>query len=169
MFELCVLFQVANDLKSGDLCIADSDRFRDYRLELLSWEQVGQELVSYGEQAGISTEPKPFIAQLRKQLEDRGRATDKGFPDNRYLRFENGEPILTPVEAVPDPEGLDQALSSIRERLEPIEILDAFADTEHGVPLSLEPKRTLKRRALLPAAIGSVVVALAARSHLSSR
>ena len=131
MFELCVLFQVANDFKSGDLCIADSDRFRDYRLELLSWEQVGQELASYGEQAGIATEPKPFIAQLRKQLEDRGRATDKGFPDNRYLRFENGEPILTPVEAVPDPEGLDQALSCIRERLEPIEILDAFADTEY--------------------------------------
>jgi hypothetical protein len=51
MFELCVLFQVANDLKSGDLCIADSDRFRDYRLELLSWEQVGKELASYGEQA----------------------------------------------------------------------------------------------------------------------
>jgi hypothetical protein len=78
MFELCVLFQVANDLKSGDLCIASSDRFRDYRLELLSWEKVGQ---------------------LRKQLEDRGRGTDKGFPENRYLRFENGEPILTPVEA----------------------------------------------------------------------
>ena len=28
MFELCVLFQVANDLKSGDLCIVHSDRFR---------------------------------------------------------------------------------------------------------------------------------------------
>ena len=32
---------------------------------------------------------------------------------------------------MPDPEGLDQALSLIKERLEPIEILDAFADTEH--------------------------------------
>ena len=33
------------------------------------------------------------------QLEERGRAADKSFPDNRYLRFEKGEPILTPVQA----------------------------------------------------------------------
>ncbi len=131
IFELCVVIQVANDLKSGDLCIAEGDRFRDYRLQLLPWEEVERELANYGEQAGIATEPKPFIAQVRKQLEERGRATDQGFPDNRYLRFEKGEPVLTPVEAVPDPEGLEHSLSLIKDRLEPIEILDAFADTEH--------------------------------------
>jgi hypothetical protein len=103
MLELCVVIQVANDLKSGDLCIPGSDKFRDYRLQLLSLEEVERELPSYGEQAGIATEPKTFIAQRRNQLEERGRAADKGFPDNRYLRFEKGDPILTPVEAVPDP------------------------------------------------------------------
>jgi hypothetical protein len=60
-----------------------------------------------------------------------GEIGRKGFPDNRYLRFEKGEPILTTVDAVPDPEGLDQYLSLIKERPEPIEILDAFADTEY--------------------------------------
>jgi hypothetical protein len=64
-------------------------------------------------------------------LEERGRAADKSFPDNRYLRFEKGEPILTPVQAAPDPDGLDQSLALIKERMEPIEILDAFADTEY--------------------------------------
>ena len=131
LFEICVVLQVANDLKSGDLCIPESDKFRDYRTQLLSWEDVHPRLSNYGEQAGIAIEPKAFITQLRNQLEAQGRATDNSFPANRHLRFENGEPILTPVEAVPDPEGLDQALSSIKERLEPIEILDAFADTEH--------------------------------------
>jgi TnpA family transposase len=131
LFELCVVTQVANDLKSGDLCIPEGDKFRDYRLQLLSWEEVERELASYSEQAGIAAGPKAFVAQLRNQLEERARATDKAFPDNRYLRFENGEPILTPVEAAPDPEGLDHSLSLIKERLEPIEILDAFADTEH--------------------------------------
>ena len=131
MLELCVVIQVPNDLKSGDLCIPGSDKFRDYRLQLLSWEEVERELPSYGEQAVIATERKPFIAQLHNQFEERGRAADKSFPDNRYLRFEKGEPFLTPVEAVPDPEGLDQSLSLIKERMEPIEILDAFADTEH--------------------------------------
>jgi hypothetical protein len=50
MLELCVVIQVANDLKSGDLCIPGSDKFRDYRLQLLSWEEVERELPSYGEQ-----------------------------------------------------------------------------------------------------------------------
>jgi TnpA family transposase len=131
LLELCVVIQVANDLKSGDLCIPESDKFRDYRLQLLSWEEVERELTHYGEQAGVATEPKPFIAQLRNQLEERGRAADKSFPDNRYLRFEKGEPILTPVQAAPDPDGLDQSLALIKERMEPIEILDAFADTEY--------------------------------------
>ena len=131
LFELCVVIQVANDLKSGDLCIPAGDKFRDYRSQLLSWEEVKPELASYGEQAGIATEPKQFIVELRKQLTERAQATDKSFPDNHYLRFEDGEPILTPVEATPDPEGLDHAVALIKERLEPIEILDAFVDTEY--------------------------------------
>ncbi|MFL6415580.1 MAG: Tn3 family transposase [Bryobacteraceae bacterium] len=131
LFELCVVTQVANDLKSGDLCIPEGDKFRDYRHQLLPWEKVERELANYGEQAGIATEPKLFVMQLRTQLEERGRASDKGFPDNRYLRFEDGTPILTPLEKTPDPENLDRSLSLIKERLEPIEILDTFADTEH--------------------------------------
>lgn len=131
LFELCVVTQVANDLKSGDLYIPERDKFRDYRIQLLLWEEVEGELANYGEQAGISTEPKLFVVPLFKQLEERGRAADKSFPTNRYLRFEDGEPILTPVEAAPDPEGLDRVLSLIKERLEPIEILDAFDDAEH--------------------------------------
>lgn len=111
LFEICVVIQVANDLKSGDLCIPESDKFRDYRTQLLSWEDVHPRLSSYGEQTGVAIEPKAFISQLRNQLEERSRTTDDSFPENRHLRFQNGEPILTPVEAVPDPEGLDQALS----------------------------------------------------------
>lgn len=111
LFEICVVVQVANDLKSGDLCIPESDKFRDYRTQLLSWEDVHPRLSNYGEQAGVAIEPKAFIAQLRNQLEERSRLTDNSFPENRHLRFENGEPILTPVEAVPDPEGLDFRLS----------------------------------------------------------
>jgi hypothetical protein len=79
MLELCVVIQVANDLKSGDLCIPGSDKFRDYRLQLLSWEEVERELPSYLEQAGIATELKPFIARLRDQLEERGEQQTRAF------------------------------------------------------------------------------------------
>lgn len=86
LFELCVVTQVANDLKSGDLYIREGDKFRDYRLQLLSWEEVERELANYGEQAGIATEPKLFIAQLRQQLEERGKAADKSLEWTPFLR-----------------------------------------------------------------------------------
>ena len=58
LFEICVVIQVANDLKSGDLCIPESDKFRDYRKQLLMWKDVRPRLSAYGEQAGIAIEPK---------------------------------------------------------------------------------------------------------------
>jgi hypothetical protein len=90
LLEICVVVQVAKDLKSGDLCIPESDKFRDYRTQLLSWEDVYPRLSNYGEQAGVAVESIAFIAQLWNQLEERSRTTDKTFPQNRHLRFENG-------------------------------------------------------------------------------
>jgi Domain of unknown function (DUF4158) len=113
--ELCVMVQVANELKSGDLCLPASKKFRDYREQLLPWDAYQREVVTYGEQAGIAIDPKVFVAELRRQLEDRARATDQGFPANQHLRIEEGEPVLTPADAEPDPAGLDRALALLKE------------------------------------------------------
>ena len=78
MLELCVVIQVANDLKSGDLCIPGSDKFRDYRLQLLSWEEVERELPSYGEQAGIATELKPFYCATSQSIGRTGASSRQG-------------------------------------------------------------------------------------------
>jgi hypothetical protein len=54
-FELCVFSQLLLELKSGDLCIPGSDRFSDYRKQLVSPEEYAHEIARYGEQAGIPT------------------------------------------------------------------------------------------------------------------
>jgi Domain of unknown function (DUF4158) len=56
LLELCVVIQVANDLKSTDLCIPPGEKFRDYRHQLVSWEKF--------EQKSVSTANRP--ASLRK-------------------------------------------------------------------------------------------------------
>jgi len=41
---LCVISQVANELKSGDLCSRLGGKFRDYRQQLIPWDQFEREV-----------------------------------------------------------------------------------------------------------------------------
>jgi hypothetical protein len=66
---------------------------------------VSQTLPSYGERAGIPIEPKAFVVALQGKLEEAARKADQGFPENEYLRIENGEAILKRLRRKPDPEG----------------------------------------------------------------
>lgn len=52
-FELCVFTQILWDLKSGDLYVKGSDKFSDYREQLISWEEYEETKALYGQQAGI--------------------------------------------------------------------------------------------------------------------
>jgi TnpA family transposase len=130
-FELCVFSQILLELKSGDLCIPGSDRFSDYRGQLVSLEEYAREITRYGEQAGIPIEGHTFTAQLQAQLEAAAQRANDGFPTNTYVRLEHGEPVLTRLRRQPDPAGLRRLEQLLKERMSPVEILDALSDTEH--------------------------------------
>ena len=51
--ELCVLSCAMIELKSGDLCIAHSEQFSDYRAQLVTWEDYAQQVDAYCQQVGI--------------------------------------------------------------------------------------------------------------------
>ena len=92
-----------HELKSGDLCVLGNDRCSDFREQFVSEEECREDLVSYGEGAGIPTEPKAFVDALRDKLTQAARKADQGFPQNEYLRFEGGEAILKRARGKPDP------------------------------------------------------------------
>jgi len=52
-FEVCVFSQVMWELKSGDLCIEGSDKFADYREQLISWKEYEETIAAYGEQVEL--------------------------------------------------------------------------------------------------------------------
>jgi Tn3 transposase DDE domain len=85
----------------------------------------------WGEQAGISIEGTAFTEQLRAQLEAAANEADKGFPDNEYLQIENGEPLLKRLRRNPDPEGLQTLERLLKERMTPVDIVDALSDTDY--------------------------------------
>lgn len=97
-FEVCVFSQVMWELKSGDLCIEGSDKFADYREQLISWEEYEESVTAYGEQVELPVEAPAFVTETRRWLEEVAKATDASFPSNEMLRLEDGVPILQRLE-----------------------------------------------------------------------
>lgn len=130
-FELCVFTQILWDLKSGDLYVKGSDKFSDYREQLISWEEYEKSKGLYGEQAEIPVNSNEFVEHAKKWLNDAILKTDKSFQSNQYLKIEKGIPTLGNPPKKKYPEQLKLIESLILERLKPINILDVITDTEY--------------------------------------
>ena len=129
-FEVCLFSQVVAELKSGDLCIAGSDQFADYRNQLVSWREYERDVAGYGAQVGLPVESGAFVAHLKEHLTRIADETDACFTDNAALRIEDGEPVLGRLPRRKEPDDLKTLERLIAERIEPLEILDVLVDTE---------------------------------------
>jgi hypothetical protein len=56
---------------------------------------------------------------------------NESFPSNENVRIEDGEPVLSKVPRKAEPAALRGLEKKIADRLEPVSILDALADTEN--------------------------------------
>jgi TnpA family transposase len=129
--ELCVLSCAMIELKSGDLCIAGSERFSDYRDQLVPWDDYQQQIASYCQQVGIAADPSQFVHDLQERLATAIRTTDAAFPANTALTIEAGEPVLRRLKKQPEPEGFALIDRLLSERLPERSIVDVLTDTEH--------------------------------------
>jgi TnpA family transposase len=129
--ELCVLSCTMIELKSGDLCIAGSERFSDYRTQLVTWDAYAQQIETYCQQVGIAADPTQFVHDLQAQLAATIRTTDAAFPTNTALTIQEGEPVLRRLKKQPDPEGFALIDRLLSERLPERSIVDVLTDTEH--------------------------------------
>jgi len=135
-FELCLFTVIAQELKSGDLIIMGSDKYGDFRNQLISWEEYNEQIIEYGELAGILTEPKSLIIELKYWLTAAGKETDKKFPENDQVRIENGSLVIQRVKRKPIPAALDQINKVLNDRLAETSILDILIDMEKWLDLS---------------------------------
>ena len=130
-FELCLFTQVVNELKSGDLCLPGSDDYGDYRGQLVSWDEYHRNVEAYAEQAGITAEPAAFVASLKARLAMVADEVDRAFPANEHVEIIGGRPVIGRLRAKASPDGVDRLERLLKERLAPVGILDALAETEH--------------------------------------
>ena len=85
----------------------------------------------YSEQIGLPVEGKPFVAEAKRWLETVAQATDTSFPDNKSVRFEKGEFVLTRPGKLKKPKALKKLERFISEAIEPVSVLDVLVDTEN--------------------------------------
>jgi len=123
-FEACAFYEIMQDLKSGDLCIKGSDKYSDFRDQLISWEEYGQEIKIYSEQVGIPVTDVEFIQHVKALLNTSADKADESFPSNQYLRVQKGELILSPLKKKEEPRDLNLIKSLIADRMKQVSILD---------------------------------------------
>ena len=130
-FEVCLFSQIVAELKSGDLCIEGSDQFADYRRQLVPWAEYERNVAGYGEQVGLPVEGRAFVARLQEHLARAAVETDRGFPNNEFLRIEDGEPVLGRLPGRRESKNVKALERRMAERIEPLDILDVLVDTEN--------------------------------------
>ncbi|WP_458068476.1 Tn3 family transposase [Rhodanobacter sp. BL-MT-08] len=135
-FELAVLFQIKDELKSGDLFVPGGERYDDYREELVDEATFQEELASYGEVSGISTDPVGFVNVLRDQLRTKCKEVDARFPDNVHADIVDGRLILKKLQRTELSKAIALVDHLITERLPETSIVDVLVDSTSWVDLS---------------------------------
>jgi hypothetical protein len=130
--ETCVFSYVAEELKTGDLCVAGSEQFADYRDQLLSWQECEPKLAAYCQQLGFPLTPEGFVAHLRTWLTDVASLVDRTRPQNHELMItEKGEPALKKLRAKAPPVTLAQLEEALAEKIPERHLLEVLARIDH--------------------------------------
>ncbi len=178
--EVCVFSHLSNDLRSGDVCIAGSESFADYRKQLLSWEECQTRLPDYCDRMSLPANAAGFVDGLKKLLTDTAGEVDKEFPQHAgdVVIGSSGEPTLRRTTAREIPASAIALQAAIENRTSARNLLDILANIEHwtgftrnfGPQSGDDPKlRNARERYLLTVfAMGCNLGPTQAARHLSN-
>ena len=147
--EVCVFVHLADALRSGDLFVVGSERFADYRAQLLPWSACAPKVSTYCAAVGLPAKGADAVGTLKAELAAVAEAVDAGFPDNSALGIDpDGTPHLRQLPRATPPEGLVAFEAALREHLPERHLLDVLKRAEHwsrftrhfGPPSRSEPK-----------------------------
>ncbi|HCF3291716.1 TPA: Tn3 family transposase [Pseudomonas aeruginosa] len=133
--EVCVFSYLANELRSGDMCVQGSESFADYRKQLLPWDECLQRLPAYCEKMELPGTAKEFVTSLKTQLEETAQQLDDKFPSCRgdVSINEAGEPVLRRVTARDIPPSAISLQTALMQRMPARHVLDIMANIEHWI------------------------------------
>ncbi|MGH0792079.1 Tn3 family transposase [Bacillus cereus] len=93
--EICIFSYLASELKTGDVSVQGSEKYADYRKQLLSWEECEPLVKEYCKELNFPSSPTQFVKQLKQNLTSVANTVDSNYPNNGQVMItEAGEPIL---------------------------------------------------------------------------
>jgi len=157
--EVCVFLTLAQDLKTGDACVAGSEEYADYRAQLLPWAECEPQVAEYCRELGFAPTAGGFVAGLKDWLTTTAEAVDRTFPDNKRVALDAKKKIV--IKRAPRPP-VSPTLAPLREllqeRMPERSLLDIVRNAEHWTnwsrhfgPLSGSDSRLERERYVLTA------------------
>ena len=135
-FELCVFDRIAEELSTGDLFIPHSETFDDYREQMISWEQYEEELPGYCSALGLVAGDAAFTEALKVQMKEACVLADSVFPDDEYVRIEQGKLIIGKPKSNESSAEVEAIAPLLAERLEKINLLEVIINVEKWLSLN---------------------------------
>ena len=130
--EVCVFLTLAADLKTGDVCVAGSDQYADYRARLLPWAECAPQVVDYCRELGFAPTPGGFVAGLKAWLTTTAEAVDQAFPENKQVMIDpKGEVIIKRPPAPTRSPTLRPLIGALQARMPERNLLDIVRNVEH--------------------------------------
>jgi Tn3 transposase DDE domain/Domain of unknown function (DUF4158) len=128
--EACVFSALAAELKAGDLYVDGSERFADYRAQLLPWNICEPMVTEYCQEIDLPASASAFVTRLREELTKAAEQVDAAFPDNKSVEITaKGEPVLKRIKAQAVPASLRALQEALRQEMPDRSVLDVLWDT----------------------------------------
>ena len=132
--EVCIFAAVADELKSGDLAVEGSERFADYRAQLLPWAMCEPQIAEYCQEVSLPADAHTFVARLRERLTEVAAQVDAAFPGNTSLEITaKGEPVLKRLKAKAVPASRVALQEALCRLMPDRSVLDVLWDTNEEV------------------------------------
>jgi hypothetical protein len=132
--EACVFSGIATELKSGDICVPNSESYADYREQLLPWEECEPLIPAYCQELGFPGNAVDFVKGLKSWMTEVFQKIDNEFPENEHVSInEEGKLILKKVKKRKYNKSLKELEEMIKERLPERNLMDILCNVEHWV------------------------------------
>lgn len=130
--EVCVFSYVAEELRTGDLSVAGSEKYADYRDQLITWEECEPLVEQHCRELGILPTPEGFTDQLKTLLSKTATEVDRSYSENASVAItEAGEPVLKKASGKKPTRALKQLEAQVAERMPERNLTDVLCSIEH--------------------------------------
>lgn len=130
-FEAMVFCYLAEELRTGDIAVAESNEYADWTQHLLPWHECQARLESFCAEVGLPATAAGFVDQLRTRHLDASRALEVDYADNADLVIDAGVPRLKKRRGPGSAQAVEKLAAAIEARLPERSLLGIVGRTAH--------------------------------------